>query len=70
MKEFISKVKPDTTDYDTFRERVIKECNISRVTYYKWENGSTVSEKYKPIINQIAEEIYGKPAFEEEGGEK
>ena len=67
MEEFIKKVKPDTTDYDTFRDRVKKECNVSRQTFYNWEHGTPVDAKYKPIINRLAEEIYGKTAFAEGG---
>lgn len=53
-------------DYCKFRERVIAECNISAVAWYKWSKGGPISEKYKPIINRIALEMFGKNVFNNE----
>lgn len=64
MEDFIKTVKPDTTPFDTFRKRVIKECNVSRQTWYNWSKGLPVEAKYKPIINDIATELFGKAVFD------
>ena len=64
MEEFIRSIKPDTTPFDTFRERVIKECNVSRQTFYNWSKGLAVEAKYKPIINAISTEMFGKKIFD------
>ena len=69
MEEFVKSIKPDATPYDTFRERVMKECNVQRQTFYHWENGRNVQRKFKPIINRIALELFGRAVFEE-GGEE
>lgn len=63
MENFIKSIKPDTTPYDTFRDRVMRDCLVSRQTFYNWEHGQTVDPKYKPVINRIATEMFGKPVF-------
>lgn len=66
MEDFIKNIKPDTSLFDRFRERVMDECNVSRQTWYNWAGGRTIEAKYKPIINRIAQELYGKAVFSEE----
>lgn len=66
MENFIKSIKPDTTPYDTFRERVMKECIVSRQTFYNWEHGTPVDGKYKTIINRIALDMFGKAVFTEQ----
>ena len=66
MEEFIKSIKPDTTPYDNFRDRVMRECLVSRQTFYNWEHGQPIDPKYKPVINRIAAELFGKPVFSEE----
>ena len=66
MEKFIKSIKPDTTPFDTFRDRVIKECNVSRQTWYNWSKGLPVEATYKSIINRIALDMFGKAVFNEE----
>lgn len=66
MEEFVKQIKQETMKYNTFREHVIKECIITRQTFYTWEHGYPITPKYKPIINRIAEEVYGRKVFDEE----
>ena len=66
MENFIKSIKPDTTPYDTFRDRVMRDCLVSRQTFYNWEHGQSIEPKYKPIINRIATEMFGKPVFTDE----
>jgi len=64
MEEFVKKIRPDTTQFDTFKERVIRECNVSRQAWFNWAKGMPMLDKYKPIIDRIAMEVYGKKVFE------
>lgn len=66
MEEFIKSIKPDTTPFDSFRNRIIEECHVSRQTFHNWSIGKPMEEKYKPIINRIAVEIFGRPVFQSE----
>jgi len=52
---------------DRLRERIILECQISRVTLWNWQNGKTpILFWAKEKINLIAKEISGKEVFIEE----
>ena len=62
MEEFITEIKGN---YDLFRQRVMDECIVTRQTFYSWSHGEPMLEKYKPIINRIAMEIYGKKVFKD-----
>lgn len=66
MEEFIKKIKEPVSRYELFRERVVAECNVSRQTFFNWADGKGIEEKYKPIIDRIAIELYGSPVFVEE----
>lgn len=66
MEEFIKSIKPDTTPFDRFRDRIIEECHVSRQTFYNWSIGKPMEKKFKPIINKISQEIYGKSVFQPE----
>ncbi len=68
MEEFIKPILEQFEQFKQFKERVITECNVSDVTFRNWSNGGGMEKKYKPIINRIAEEMYGKKVFEEEEG--
>ena len=71
MEEFIKTIKPDSpSPYDTFKQRVMAECNVSRQSFNNWENGKAIQEKFKPIIDRIALEMFGRAVFGEEGGEE
>ena len=67
MEEFIKEINPQPSPYDQFRNRVISECNVTPQAFYGWCRGETVSAKYRPIINRIALEIYGREVFTESG---
>ena len=69
MEEFVKSIRPDNSPYDIFRERVMKECNVQRQTFYHWEKGRIVQRKFRPIINKIALEMFGRAVFGEGGGE-
>lgn len=66
MNTFISQI--NVYDYERFRDRCIAECNISRTTWSNWRNGASITEKYKPIIDKVAREMFGRTVFGEEGG--
>ena len=66
MEEFIRSIKPDTSPYDTFRDRVMRECLVSRQTFYNWEHGQSIEPKYKPVINRIALDMFGQKVFLDE----
>ena len=66
MNEFIKTI--NIYDYEHFRDRVVAECNISRMAWSRWRNGAAISEKYKPIIDQIAMEMFGRLVFQKGGG--
>ena len=67
MEQFIASI--NIYDYERFRDRVVKECNISRATWSNWINGKGIERKYKPIIDRVATEMFGSPVFGK-GGEK
>ena len=64
MEEFIKTI--NVFDYKRFRDRVVKECNISRTSWSRWCAGAVITEKYKPIIDKIALELFGCSIFEKE----
>ena len=61
MNEFLKTI--DTFQYESFRNRVRKECNISRTAWCKWRNGEQISDKYKEIINNIAMDMFSRKVF-------
>ena len=63
MNEFIKTI--NVWEYEKFRDRIKKECNISGMAWSRWRNGEKITEKYKPIINRIAMEMFGRSVFEE-----
>lgn len=65
MEQFIASI--NIYDYERFRDRVVKECNISRSTWSNWINGKGIETKYKPIIDQVAREMFGRTIFGEGG---
>lgn len=65
MEDFIKSIKPDTSLYDNFVCRVMKECNVSRQTWNNWIHGKPIAAKNKRIINNIATELYGQTVFSE-----
>ena len=67
MNTFIASI--NVYDYERFRDRIMRECNISRSTWSNWRNGAVPEKKYRQIINQVAAEMFGRPVFEK-GGEK
>ena len=67
MENFIASI--NIYDYEHFRDRVMKECNISRTTWSNWTNGKGIESKYKPIIDRVATEMFGRAVFQE-GGNK
>ena len=69
MEEFIKTIK-GPSPYETFKQRVVEECNVTRQAFYNWENGRAIQEKYKPIIDRIALEMFGRAVFDGEGGEE
>lgn len=69
MEEFVKEIREGVEKYNLFRQRVMDECNVGRMAFYSWSHGEPISKKYKPIIDRIAMEIYGKSVFfTEEGG--
>lgn len=64
MKDFITAI--NIYDYEHFRDEVMEKCNISRSTWSAWRNGGKVTEKYKPIIDEIAMRMFGKKVFNKE----
>ena len=68
MNTFISSI--NIYDYERFRDRCIAECNISRTTWSNWRNGAAITEKYKPIIDRVAAEMFGRTVFGQEGGKQ
>ena len=67
MEEFIKQINPQPSPYEVFRERVIAACNVSPQAFYGWCRGETVSPKYRPIINSIAQEIFHRDVFADDG---
>ena len=65
MKTFIASI--NIYDYERFRDRVTKECNISRATWSNWINGKGIETKYKPVIDRVATEMFGRTIFGEGG---
>lgn len=65
MEQFITTI--NIYDYERFRDRCIAECNISRTTWSNWRNGGAITEKYKPIIDRVATEMFGSTVFVEGG---
>ena len=68
MNTFISSI--NIYDYERFRDRCIAECNISRTTWSNWRNGAAITEKYKPIIDRVAAEMFERTVFWKEGGQQ
>lgn len=66
METFIASI--NIYDYERFRESVMRECNISRSTWSNWINGKGVESKYKPIIDRVARDMFGRLVFGKEGG--
>lgn len=66
METFIASI--NIYDYERFRESVMRECNISRSTWSNWINGKGVESKYKPIIDRVASDMFGRLVFGKEGG--
>ena len=51
---------------DKIRERIIDECQISRVTFWNWRNGNTPIPFWaKEKINTITKQLSGKNVFPE-----
>jgi hypothetical protein len=49
---------------DKFRDRIMRECKVSRVTVWNWANGKTpIPFLAKEKINLITKEILGKEIF-------
>lgn len=65
MEEFVKTI--NHFEYNDFRDRIVKECNVSTAAWRLWVTGGGVSAKYKPIINKVAMEMFGRPVFEEKG---
>lgn len=65
MKTFIASI--NIYDYERFRDRVVKDCKVSRSTWSNWRNGGPIEAKYKPIIDQVAREMFGRTIFGEGG---
>lgn len=65
MEEFIKTI--NHYDYEKFRDRVVKACNVSLATWSNWKNGETVSVKYQPIIDFVADELFGRKVFKKGG---
>ena len=68
MNNFIAQI--NIYDYERFRDRCVAECNISRTTWSNWRNGAAITEKYKPIIDRVAAEMFGRTVFAKEGGQQ
>lgn len=67
MEQFIASI--NIYDYERFRARVIEACQVTRSTWSNWRNGGPIETKYKPIIDHVATEMFGRPVFGK-GGEK
>ena len=67
MNEFIKTI--NIWEYERFRDRVKSECNIGSMAWSRWRNGCVIADKYKPIINRIAVEMFGRAVFKERGQE-
>lgn len=67
MEDFIATI--NHFEYCDFRDRCIEKCNISTAAWSYWINGGGVSAKYKPIINEVALEMFHRPVWEEKGVE-
>ena len=65
MEDFLKTI--NIFQYELFREHVVKACNISMASWSYWRNGGTVSRKYKPIINIVAVDMFGRKVFTEGG---
>lgn len=63
MNTFIESI--NIYDYERFRDRCVAECNISRAAWSNWRNGAPISAKYKPIIDRVAQEMFGRCVFGE-----
>ena len=68
MNNFIAQI--NIYDYERFRDRCVAECNISRTTWSNWRNGAAITEKYKPIIDRVAAEMFGRTVFGKDGGQQ
>ena len=66
MEQFIASI--NIYDYERFRARVIEACQVTRSTWSNWRNGGPIEAKYKPIIDQVAREMFGRTVFGEGGG--
>jgi len=62
MEDFIKTI--NVYDYEHFRDKIMKECNISRSTWSAWRNGGSISKKYKSIIDRIAVDMFGRTVFD------
>lgn len=67
MIEFLSTI--NVYQYNEFRHAVIERCNVTPSAWCQWINGGSISNKYKPIINEIAQEMFHRPVWEEKGVE-
>lgn len=65
METFIASI--NVYDYEHFRDKVMKECKISRATWSNWINGKGIESKYKPVIDNVAREMFGRTVFGEGG---
>lgn len=65
MEEFLASI--NHFEYCDFRDKCVEECNVSTAAWSYWVNGGGVSAKYKPIINKVAMEMFGRPVFDGEG---
>lgn len=61
MEEFFKTI--NHYEYCEFRDRCMKECNITTAAWSYWFKGGGVSAKYRSIINGIAMEMFGRPVF-------
>lgn len=69
MEQFIASI--NIYDYERFRDTIKTRCNISRTTWSNWRKGGSIEKKYKPIIDQVAMEMFGRTVFGTiEGGEQ
>ena len=51
-------------EYDTFRKRVIQECEITDAYFRMWYNGYNVPSVHHDKINKISLEMFGRKIFE------
>lgn len=68
MEEFLSSIS--VYQYADFRAKVIEKTGVTPSAWCQWASGGNINEKNKKIINEVAMEMFGRPAFEEKGGEK